>query len=62
LADHDCAADYFNVCLSKDIQGSQTDYLICAIAYRYNLEIFTEDSDFDNYKKYLPMKLHKIKS
>ena len=62
LADHDLAADYFTVCLTKGIQGSQTDYLICAVAYRYNLKIFTEDNDFDNYKKYLPIKLHKIRN
>jgi predicted nucleic acid-binding protein len=61
LVDHDLAADYFNVCLNKGIQGSQTDYLICAIAYRYNLEIFTEDNDFNNYKKYLPIKLYQTK-
>ena len=58
LADHDLAAEYFNVCLSRGIQGSQTDFLICAVAYRYNLEIFTEDKDFNNYKKYLPIKLY----
>ena len=62
LADHDLAAEYFNVCLNNGIQGSQTDFLICAIAHRFNLEIFTEDNDFNNYKKYLPIKLYKIKS
>ncbi|MCL2293762.1 MAG: PIN domain-containing protein [Spirochaetes bacterium] len=58
LADHDLAAEYFNICSTNGIQGSQTDYLICAIAYRYNLKIFTEDKDFSYYKKYLPIKLH----
>jgi predicted nucleic acid-binding protein len=58
LADHDLAAEYFNICLRNGIQGSQTDCLICAIAYRYDLEIFTEDKDFNYYKKYLPIKLH----
>ena len=60
LADHDLAAEYFNICLSRGIQGSQTDYLICAVAYRYDSQIFTEDNDFNNYKKYLPIKLHKM--
>ena len=59
LVDHDLAAEYFNVCLCNGIQGSQTDFLICAVAYRYNLEIFTEDKDFKNYRKYLPIKLYK---
>jgi len=62
LDDHDLAAKYFNECLTKGIQGSQTDFLICAIAHRFNLEIFTEDKDFNNYKKYLPIKLYKTKS
>ena len=57
LADHDLAAEYFNICLSRGIQGSQTDYLVCAVAYRYNAEIFTEDKDFNRYKEYLPIKL-----
>ena len=58
LADHDLAAEYYTICLRNGIQGSQTDYLICAIANRYNLEIFTEDKDFDYYIKYLPVKLY----
>ena len=62
LADHDLAAEYFNICMSNGIQGSQTDYLICAVAYRYNSEIFTQDNDFENYKNYLPIALHKIGS
>jgi len=62
LADHDLAATYFNVCMNNGIQGSQTDYLICAVAYRYNMEIFTEDHDFMYYKKYLPIKLYNAKS
>jgi predicted nucleic acid-binding protein len=55
---YDLAAEYFNICLNNGIQGSQTDYLVCAIAYRYNLKIFTEDKDFIYYKKYLPIELY----
>ena len=58
LSDHDLAAEYFNICSSNGIQGSQIDYLICAVAYRYNLEIFTEDKDFNYYKKHLPIQLY----
>ena len=58
LSDHDLAAEFFNICLSNGIQGSQTDFIICAVAYRYNSEIFTEDKDFNNYKEYLPIKLY----
>ena len=58
LADHDLAAEYFNICMSHGIQGSQTDYLLCAVAHRYNSEIFTEDKGFAMYKDYLPIKLY----
>ena len=34
VADHDLAAEYFNICLTNGIQGSQTDFLICAVAHR----------------------------
>ena len=60
LTDHDLAAEYYNICSGMGIQGSQTDYLICAVAFRYNLEIFTEDNDFNNYRKYLPIKLYHL--
>ncbi len=59
LADHNAAAEYFNICSQNGIQGSQTDYLICAIANRYGFQIYTEDKDFSYYEKYLPIKLYK---
>jgi len=56
LVDYDLAAEYFNICMSNGIQGSQTDYLICAVATRYDFEIFTEDNDFNHYARYLPIR------
>jgi predicted nucleic acid-binding protein len=53
------AADFFNRCRRKGIQGSNTDYLLCAIAYSCNLPILTEDQDFQHFQKYLPIHLHK---
>ena len=53
------AAEFSNICMKKGIQGSNTDFLICSIAYLENLEIFTTDLDFNNYKKHLPIKLFK---
>lgn len=53
------AAEYFNLCRSKGIQGSNTDFLICAIVAINEIPIFTTDKDFLNFKKYLPIKLHK---
>jgi predicted nucleic acid-binding protein len=60
--DYELAAEYSNTCRRNGIQGSNTDFLICAIAVRNNFEIFTEDDDFKEYKKYIPIKLFDIKT
>jgi predicted nucleic acid-binding protein len=52
------AARFFNLCRGKGIQGSNTDYLICAISARYKLPIFTTDKDFTRFAKHLPIILH----
>jgi predicted nucleic acid-binding protein len=57
-ADFEMAAEYFNTCRSKGVQGSLTDYLICAVAARRQLEIFTTDGDFQHYRKHLPIALY----
>jgi predicted nucleic acid-binding protein len=53
------AAEYCNIYRRKGVQGSTIDFLICAVAIMENLTIFTVDRDFENYKKYLPLKLIK---
>ena len=53
------AAEFSNICRSKGIQGSTIDFLICAVACLEKLVIYTTDKDFENYKKYLPIKLIK---
>ena len=56
-ADYESAAEYSNFCRSKGIQGSHTDFLICAISMRAKFHIYTTDKDFQNYSKYLPISL-----
>ena len=56
--DYEQAASFFNVCRSKGIQGSNTDFLICSVAVNNGYEIFTSDKDFGNFQKYLPIKLY----
>ena len=56
--DYEEAASYYNRCRSKGIQGSSTDFLICAVAIRCELAIFTDDRDFYGYQKILPIKLY----
>jgi hypothetical protein len=51
------AAEFCNACIRKGVQGSHTDFLICSVAFLENMEIFTLDSDFKNYKKHLPIEL-----
>lgn len=57
--DHVAAARFFNLCRAKGVQGSNTDFLICAVAVRHRLAIYTTDKDFTLYAKHLPIVLHK---
>jgi predicted nucleic acid-binding protein len=56
--DYDEAASFFNRCREKGIQGSNTDFLICAVAVRNDFAIFTADKDFVLFQKVLPIALH----
>ncbi|MEA5115539.1 MAG: PIN domain-containing protein [Geobacteraceae bacterium] len=56
--DYEAAAEFFNICRGKGIQGSNTDFLICAIAARHKTPIFTTDSDFTLFQPHLPITLH----
>ena len=55
------AARYFNLCRSKGIQGSNTDFLICSVSVRNELPIYTIDKDFQLFTKHIPIHLHKPK-
>lgn len=55
--DYETAAEYYNKCRSKGIQGSHVDYLICSVAHNNEFLILTLDKDFYNYKKYLDIQL-----
>jgi predicted nucleic acid-binding protein len=57
--DYVTAAKYFNRCRAKGIQGSNTDFLICAMANRNNCSIFTTDKDFEMFSMYIKVVLHK---
>jgi len=59
--DYITAAKFSNVCRSKGIQGSSTDFLICAVAVRRQLAIYTTDKDFPLFAKYLPLVLHETR-
>ena len=57
--DYVTAAQFFNHCRSKGIQGSNTDFLICAVAVRNKFSIYTTDKDFDLFSKNIQIDLHK---
>ena len=56
--DYVTAAKFFNRCRSKGIQGSNTDFLICALAVRNQFSIYTTDKDFKQFSKHLQIVLH----
>ena len=57
--DYETAAEYFNTARQKGIQGSNTDFLICAVAVHRDMAIFTTDKDFEYFKTILPIELHR---
>lgn len=52
------AAKFFDLCRSKGIQGSNTDFLICAVAVQNKFSIFTTDKDFELFSKHIKIILH----
>ena len=56
--DFEEAAFFYNLCRERGVQGSNTDFLICAISARNDFAIFTTDGDFERFAKVLPIRLH----
>lgn len=54
-SDYEQTARFFNLCRSYGIQGSNTDYLLCALSIRYEAQILTTDKDFSFFQKHLPI-------
>ncbi|MBI4784193.1 MAG: PIN domain-containing protein [Oscillatoriophycideae cyanobacterium NC_groundwater_1537_Pr4_S-0.65um_50_18] len=55
--DYELAAEFFNICRSNGIQGSNTDFLICAVAHRRSYSILTTDNDFQSFHLHIPILL-----
>lgn len=56
--DFEEAASCYNKCRARGVQGSNTDFLICAVAARRGFAVFTTDADFERYARVLHIKLH----
>lgn len=57
-ADFERAAEHFNACRARGVQGSNTDFLLCAAAERRGFPILTTDADFTRFADILPITLH----
>ena len=60
--DYELAAEYLNTARKNGIQGSNTDFLLCAISTRHRMPIFTNNKDFINLQSVIPIELHKIRT
>lgn len=56
--DHERAAEMSNACRAAGVQGSPTDFLVCAVAERLDVPILASDADFPRYAQHLPIRLH----
>lgn len=56
--DFENAAGFFNTARSKGVQGSNTDFLICAVSIRLHYSIYTIDKDFELLSSVLPVSLY----
>jgi predicted nucleic acid-binding protein len=59
MEDYVEAARCSNRCRSAGVQGSGTDFLLCAVALRRGLAIFTTDADFLRYAEVLGVLLYR---
>ena len=57
--DYEKAAEFYNLAKRNGLQGSNTDFLICAVSRNYKMPIFTEDQDFSHFVEIIPIELSK---
>jgi predicted nucleic acid-binding protein len=58
--DYELAARCFNRSRASGIQGSNTDFLICAVAISRGMSVYTADRDFEAYAGILGLTLHAV--
>ncbi len=56
--DYEEAVTCFNRCRAKGLQGSNTDFLICAVSMRRKFAVLTTDKDFAGFARVLGFELH----
>jgi predicted nucleic acid-binding protein len=60
-ADYEEAATCFDRCRTKGLQGSNTDFLMCAVSLRRDLAILTTDKDFAGFARVLGFEMHEAR-
>ncbi len=58
---HELAAQYANQCLGTGVVTSAIDILICAIAMKHQLPVFTLDDGFKKIQSVVPITFHVAK-
>ncbi|MBI5648596.1 MAG: PIN domain-containing protein [Ignavibacteriae bacterium] len=56
------AAAFYNAARGRGVQGSNTDFLICAVASARGIPVFTVDADFHRFATFLPFRLYEWQS
>ena len=59
--DYELAASFFNTCRKRGVQGAHIDFLICAVAQRNRMAVFTLDLDFSRYSSILRFALYQAR-
>ena len=59
--DFEKAAEIFNLNRKKGVQGSNTDFLICALSINHGFPVFTINKDFEKFNENSPIFLHQIR-
>lgn len=54
------AARFYNRCRKQGIIGGPIDLLLCAVASRARVAVFSTDRDFAHYGRHLPIQLHEF--
>ncbi len=55
---YELAAQLFNQCRGRGVQGSHTDFLICALAKQHGISVFSTDNDFLRYSQLCDVRLY----
>jgi hypothetical protein len=58
VEDYEEAARLYNCCRAAGVTGSTVDLLLCAVASRRGIPLFTTDVDFTRYARHAPLRLY----